>query len=291
MPGISDVVAIAAGYAHSIAVRADHTLWTWGDNELGELGRTNALSDPVPGQVVASGLSNNVVAIAGGSEFTLAVTSNGQIYAWGDNSFGELGINNRALAYTNRPVLVAAHGDGFHSMAVTVNGGANECYGWGDSSYYQVGSGTTNTPVYAPAGPLEFYPNCIQLGTNVSFTAHRTGTLLLFFNDYNDGDNTGVYNVVVSGPGLSANVTVPGTNSAGVAAGVVSNGFSYLCTASGIIRWEPVEECPNPNHNCLGDPNGVDPSTGMTNSCPPFPDMCPFAYPTLQCYSLVGKIE
>ncbi|MGO9527033.1 MAG: RCC1 domain-containing protein, partial [Verrucomicrobiia bacterium] len=82
VPGISNVIAIAAGLGHSIAVRADNTLWTWGDNLYDELGRSGITTNP--GQVVASGLSNNVVAIAGGNEFTLVVTSNGQVFAFGE---------------------------------------------------------------------------------------------------------------------------------------------------------------------------------------------------------------
>jgi alpha-tubulin suppressor-like RCC1 family protein len=119
--GVSNVIAIAAGAnavfsdadipggGHSIALTADKRVWTWGDNEFGELGRTttNALTyDPSPGLVTA--LTNqNVVAIAGGLGFTLAVTSNGQVFAWGDNTFGELGTNTSAVALTNRPMLVS----------------------------------------------------------------------------------------------------------------------------------------------------------------------------------------
>jgi len=50
----------------------------------------------------------NAVAIAAGYQFTLAVTSNGNVYAWGDNSFGELGTNVTAGYSTNLPVVVAA---------------------------------------------------------------------------------------------------------------------------------------------------------------------------------------
>jgi len=90
VPGISNVIAIAAGYQHSIAVTADKTLWTWGLNGNGELGRTdtNGGWDPLPAQV--PGLSN-VVAIAGGYDYSLVVTSNGQVFAFGNDGQGQLG--------------------------------------------------------------------------------------------------------------------------------------------------------------------------------------------------------
>ena len=115
--GITNVIAIAAGAnasssdlqitggGHSIALTADKRVWTWGDNEFGELGNgTTGGYNPTP--TVVTNLTN-VVAIAGGLGFTLAVTSNGRVYAWGDNTFGELGTNTSAVASANLPMLVA----------------------------------------------------------------------------------------------------------------------------------------------------------------------------------------
>ncbi len=157
---ISNVIAIAAGYEHSIALTADKTVWTWGDDNYGELGRTSTYDpcdddiDPLPGQIPPSILSN-VVAIAGGNEFTLAVTSNGQVYAWGDNLFNELGTFNTSEAgadgvdSTNSPMLVAgisdavlvsAHPDGYHVMVLTVDQGTNHYWGWGLNEEGQVGT-------------------------------------------------------------------------------------------------------------------------------------------------------
>ena len=240
VPGISSVIAIAAGLGHSIAVRADNTLWTWGDNADGELGRSGITTNP--GQVVASGLSNNVVAIAGGNEFTLAVTSSGQIYAWGDNSYGELG----AIGSGSTPILVSgisdavsvsANHDGHHSLAVTLNQGTNQYYGWGYDGYGQVGNGLQAYYGYSLPAQDQYTPaqlpfcdacaSCVQLGSSGSFTAQCTGTLRLYFNDdYEYEDNGGSYTVTVTG--LVNNVTVAAIASNGVAVGIVSNGVSIL---------------------------------------------------------------
>src|SRR5205809_1040837 len=68
--GLSEVTAIAAGTDHSLALRADGTVYAWGDNTTGELGNGTTTSSSVPIQV--SGLTG-VTAIAAGSGFSLAL--------------------------------------------------------------------------------------------------------------------------------------------------------------------------------------------------------------------------
>ena len=287
--GISNVIAIAAGYDHAIAVKADQTLWTWGDNFRGELGRTG--SNTVPGQVVANGLSNNVVGIAGGFQFTLAVTSNGQVYAFGDNSAGQLGTNGISL--TNAPMLVAgisnvvlvsAHPDGEHSLAVTVNQGTYQYYAWGANDRGQVGNGdATGDNQYTPV-QLHFCDactSCIQLGTGGVFTAQCTGTLKLYFNDGPEGFGNNLQSYTATVVGLATNVTVMATNGRGVAVGIVTNGGVYAYSASGQCGWD-VSCSP-----CLADANGND-TNGVPWTCS---SANPTTCPDLQCYSLVGRIQ
>jgi len=286
--GISNVIAIAAGLAHSVAVTADKKLWTWGDNSEGALGRTG--SGLVPGLVTA--LTNqNVVAIAAGYQFTLAVTSNGQVYAFGDNQFGELGTNTFGNPITSGPVpvvgisnavLVSAHPYGYHSLAVTVNQGTNQYYGWGDNSEGDVGDGGGEDEQYTPA-LLHFddvCTTCVQLGTGGVFTAQYTGTLKLYFNDdiaaYDD--NSGSYTATVNG--LATNVTVMATNGQGVVVGTVTKGSNYTYSASGY--------CNNGPGFPFVDANGII-SNGTTTICENLAGegLCP----TGVCFSLVGRIQ
>ena len=89
---ISNVIAISAGGMDCIALKSDGTVWAWGDNEWGELGDgTNMGTDfdnPVPVQV--KGL-NDVVAISAGSNYNIALKSNGTVWGWGYNEEGNLG--------------------------------------------------------------------------------------------------------------------------------------------------------------------------------------------------------
>lgn len=86
---LTGVVAIDTGWHHGIALRQDGTVWTWGFNQLGELGWGSADTDqhPVPAQV--PGL-NNVTAIWGGFTNTIAKNKDGQVWAWGGNLGGQL---------------------------------------------------------------------------------------------------------------------------------------------------------------------------------------------------------
>jgi alpha-tubulin suppressor-like RCC1 family protein len=99
--GLTGVISIGAGYAHMLAVKSDGTVWAWGWNGDGELGDGTTYSRGAPVQVVGpngQGFLAGVLAVAAGWWHSLALKSDGTVYAWGGNSFGELGD----ATYTNR---------------------------------------------------------------------------------------------------------------------------------------------------------------------------------------------
>src|SRR5690349_9424591 len=83
-----DVVRVAARYGHGLAVRSDGTVWTWGDNQFGELGDGTTATRLAPAQV--SGLTG-VTQVAAGKFVSLALRSDGTVWAWGANGAGQLG--------------------------------------------------------------------------------------------------------------------------------------------------------------------------------------------------------
>jgi alpha-tubulin suppressor-like RCC1 family protein len=111
----TNIVAISAGYNHSLALRNDGTVEGWG---LDELGATD----------IPAGLSN-VMAVAAGDNHSLALESNGTMVAWGDNGYGQAtvpaGVSN---------VVAIAAGD-FFSLALLSNGGVAA---WGDDANSQI---------------------------------------------------------------------------------------------------------------------------------------------------------
>ena len=86
--GLSGFTKVAAGFAHSLALRSDGTVWAWGENLDGQLGDGGRSDRHMPAQV--PGLSG-VVAIAAGEAHSLALRSDGTVWAWGSNTSGQLG--------------------------------------------------------------------------------------------------------------------------------------------------------------------------------------------------------
>src|SRR6266481_9388501 len=98
--GLSGVTAIAGGAEHSLALKSDGTVWAWGNNALGQLGNGTFTDSNTPVQVLGPGglgYLTGVMAIAAGALDTLALKSDGTVWAWGYNADGELGNGT----YTN----------------------------------------------------------------------------------------------------------------------------------------------------------------------------------------------
>ena len=99
---MTDVVSFAAGTWHSVAVRADGSAWAWGNDAKSQLCDGQTVNRAMPVRIAVPGAARVTQAAAGGHG-TLLRTSDGQIFACGDNQFGPLGI---ASASAPQPTLV-----------------------------------------------------------------------------------------------------------------------------------------------------------------------------------------
>ena len=95
---LNGITKVQAGRTISIVVRNDGTLWTWGSsNTHGQMG-----TGSVAGGVSAVRMANqvlpfgdaNVVSLALGGSYTIAADSNGDVWSWGNNMIGTLGIGS-----------------------------------------------------------------------------------------------------------------------------------------------------------------------------------------------------
>ncbi|MEM9187728.1 MAG: hypothetical protein AAGF12_01030 [Myxococcota bacterium] len=97
------VVDVAAGGAHSCAVRTDRTLICWGQNQAGQLGVGGEVLEARTPELVESVLG--VAAVSTGGEHSCAIDTQGTLFCWGQNRSGQLGIGTEAEALTPMRVM------------------------------------------------------------------------------------------------------------------------------------------------------------------------------------------
>ena len=228
---LSNIIAIAAGGNHSLALRADGTVWAWGLNTYGQLGDNTTTNRLTPVQVLGpggSGVLSNIIAIAAGPYFSLALSYDGTVWAWGFNGNGQLGDNTT----TNRLVPVQVKGPGgsgvlsniiaiaagaSYSIALSADG---TVWAWGGNRSGELGDNTTTgrlTPaqVLGPDGS-GVLSNIIAIdaGFSHSLGLAADGTIWAWgYNAYGQiGDNTTtnrltpVHVLDPSGSGALANI-------------------------------------------------------------------------------------
>jgi alpha-tubulin suppressor-like RCC1 family protein len=158
LPGaVGPVVQIAGGALHSLALTATGQLYAFGFNAFGQLGTTTNSgtenANPTPTFVGLPGQVGAVTQIAAGRYFSLAATASGQLYAFGENKFGQLGnTNNNGTNKANPtptlvplppgagPVTQIAAGES-QTLVTTESG---QLYAFGNNESGQLGNTTNN---------------------------------------------------------------------------------------------------------------------------------------------------
>lgn len=151
--GLTNVVAAAGGNTHSLAVRSDGSVWSWGDNTFGQLGRSVAggytrTAGRVPG-------ISSAIAVAAGQNHSIALLRDGTVFAWGSNQYGQLGRSEGAGTQTPQQTPFAVAGVaaakqvavGFNHTLVLQNDGKVAAFGL--NAFGQLGH-QTNTSSVAP---------------------------------------------------------------------------------------------------------------------------------------------
>jgi len=170
---LKDWVAIAAGDAHSVALEGSSSLqiMSWGQNTMGQLGLgvtlagVNLTNMNVPTKVtkaIAVGTLSSIpytglpwTAISAGGSNSTALRSDGIVFSWGDNSYGQLG--QIFPSNVSVPTQLAPIGGGtlgalsistgrYHSLAVLTD---HTLYAWGSNASGQLGDGSTTNRIAA----------------------------------------------------------------------------------------------------------------------------------------------
>ncbi|HEX5741777.1 MAG TPA: hypothetical protein VFY17_09535 [Pilimelia sp.] len=135
----SNQPAIDAQTGHTCAIKTDATLWCWGRNYHGQLGRGNYSDSYSPVQIAGSWKK-----IALGGMHTCGIKTTGTLWCWGQNSFGQLGVGSNTTwddprqvgTYSNWTEVAAGN-----VQTCGIRGGAVYC--WGEGLNYKLGNGST----------------------------------------------------------------------------------------------------------------------------------------------------
>ena len=132
---------VAAGQDHSVALKSDGSLWSWGSNARGQLGLGTTVDSAAPLRI---GTEHDWSTLASGTTHTMAIKSNGTLWAWGWNDSGELG--DGSTTRRDAPVQVgsdthwtAVSGGWSHTLALKGDG---TLWAWGANKQGQLGTGT-----------------------------------------------------------------------------------------------------------------------------------------------------
>ena len=215
--GVPAIKLIVSGESHAMAAAGDGSIWTWGYNGSGQLGRGNTTGSNKPVKITTGLTLANT--LGAGSNHSLAVSPSGFVWGWGTNNNGQLGINSTSSS--DSPVqtasvsgwsdIVQVAGGSNHSLALKRDG---SIWSWGHNSYGQLGRGDNSQRVIStqitnlklvdddsdsdglPDSWERFYfGNLLQTGTGVN-VANGVTNLIAYANGLNptvaDNDNDGI---------------------------------------------------------------------------------------------------
>jgi hypothetical protein len=169
--GLTAVRQVSAGGLHSLALRSDGTVWAWGNNLWGQLGNgTSSWGVGTPVQVM--GLTG-VIQVAAGGVHSLALRSDGTVWAWGD---GGTGVQLTPVQVTGLTGVTKISAGEMFSLALRSDG---TVWAWGHNGSGQLGNGTTaDSPVPVQVAGLSQVTS-ISAGFDASLATRTRGVTAL----------------------------------------------------------------------------------------------------------------
>lgn len=152
------ILRVACGSHHSMALSQEGEIFAWGQNNCGQVGSGSTTNQPTPRKVVAVIGNKMALSIACGQTSSMALLENGEVYGWGYNGNGQLGLGNNV----NQPnpcrvqqlqgVIISQLVCGYaHTLALSDEG---SLFSWGANSYGQLGTGNKANQVSPSKVPM-----------------------------------------------------------------------------------------------------------------------------------------
>ncbi|MDN3692360.1 T9SS type A sorting domain-containing protein [Chryseobacterium tructae] len=275
---------IWAGNYYSVAIKADGTLWTWGDNYYGQLGDGTNANKNTPTQV---GTAADWVNIAAGDDYVLAIRSNGTLWSWGYNYYGQLG--DGTFIKKDTPIQIGTENDwqivasgSSHSLAIKTNG---TLWSWGKNNEGELGDGTKiNKKVPIQIGTDTNWKN-IEGGLSHTVAVKTDGTFWAWGNNTFGqlGDGTAISKITPIQIGTATDWKSIKANRYHSSVGIKTNGTLWawgnnqngqLGDGTKMDRWDPTQigtatnrksVSANMNNRLVIDNNGFLSGCGFNN--------------------------
>ncbi|WP_080835882.1 OmpL47-type beta-barrel domain-containing protein [Cohnella massiliensis] len=184
-------ISVSADSNHTLALKSDGSVWSWGSNSSGQLGHGTQTNSLVPKQTINLA---SVIEISAGSSFSLALKGDGTVWGWGNNSIGQLGNNTTQNVNTPQQIsglnsVVAIAAGSTHGMALKSDG---TVWTWGMNVYGELGIGSTTAKYTPTLVPTLSGVKSISAGGGTSFAVKADGSLWAWgANSYGQlGDGT-----------------------------------------------------------------------------------------------------
>ncbi|WP_339352942.1 RCC1 domain-containing protein [Bifidobacterium indicum] len=247
--GATRFTQVSAGDAHVLALDTDGRVWSWGADahgQLGDGGAGGASGTPAMRSMPSRARFTQVQA---GGAHSLAVAGDGGLYAWGDDTHGQLGDNRTGVTSTATPVAVRAPSDaargfawlglaagGDHSLAVGTSTDTGSVYGFGSDRQGQLGDGRTGVDAALPVRPsLPTGAAITGLSAGGASSQALTGTGLLYAWGANDkgqlGDGT------TTGRATPVGITIPTRAGAWADTSIGAGHALGIDSAGGLRSW------------------------------------------------------
>lgn len=189
---LASMTAVAAGDVHSTALSSDGTVWTWGFNGQGQLGDGTTVQRASPARVLTTDTAtgalagatialSGVITIASGINHSIGLKGDGTIWAWGHNSYGQIGNDSTTNSLVATHVqglsgmsMIAIAAVSYHNLALRSDG---TVWSWGNNTSGQLGDGKTSSLKVATLVPGLNGIVAIAAGSSHSLALKNDGTV------------------------------------------------------------------------------------------------------------------
>jgi alpha-tubulin suppressor-like RCC1 family protein len=187
----SEVVALSTGAGHSLALTRSYELYTWGSNKYGQLGFAHTETLTTPKRLTLPNDEKPTV-ICCGALFSVVAVSDGTLYTWGHNTYGQLGFGDTTVRQVPTklppfPSPVVQISCGHHQVMATTREGTT--FVWGRNDKGKLGLGDEEHKYHPMEHPIK---NLAQIACGSAHTIARTTNGAVYGWGWNGRGNLGL---------------------------------------------------------------------------------------------------